>query len=143
MDSIRVSEAPDSGSIPDEATKRRVFLRFFILRRIPGLDVLPIAIGRIVYSRKRRDEAPDSGSIPDEATETDFKEKSLWSPLFFALKRCIGLQSAYDNDLRKQKSMAGAKEKLMMGIWCTKAPVGYGKAVQMGRFNQGGQMDIF
>ena len=31
----------------------------------------------------------------------------------------------YDNDLRKQKSMAGTKEKLMMGIWCTKAPIGY------------------
>ena len=31
----------------------------------------------------------------------------------------------YDNDLRKQKSMAGTKEKLMMGIWCTKAPSGY------------------
>lgn len=31
----------------------------------------------------------------------------------------------YDNDLRKQKSMAGTKEKLMMGIWCTKAPAGY------------------
>ena len=31
----------------------------------------------------------------------------------------------YDNDLRKQKSMAGTKEKLMKGIWCTKAPMGY------------------
>ncbi len=26
MDSIRASEAPDSGSIPDEATKKRRFL---------------------------------------------------------------------------------------------------------------------
>ena len=31
----------------------------------------------------------------------------------------------YDNDLRKQKSMAGTKEKLLKGIWCTKAPIGY------------------
>jgi site-specific DNA recombinase len=31
----------------------------------------------------------------------------------------------YDNDLRKQKSMAGTKEKLLRGIWCTKPPLGY------------------
>ena len=31
----------------------------------------------------------------------------------------------YDNDLRKQKSMAGTREKLLTGHWCTKAPVGY------------------
>ncbi len=31
----------------------------------------------------------------------------------------------YDNDLRKQKSMAGTKEKLLQGIWCTKPPRGY------------------
>ncbi len=31
----------------------------------------------------------------------------------------------YDNDLRKQKSMAGTREKLLSGHWCTKAPVGY------------------
>ncbi len=35
------------------------------------------------------------------------------------------LFSQYDNDLRKQKSMEGTKEKLMQGIWCTKAPLGY------------------
>ena len=31
----------------------------------------------------------------------------------------------YDNDLRKQKCMAGVKEKLMTGVWCTRAPFGY------------------
>jgi site-specific DNA recombinase len=31
----------------------------------------------------------------------------------------------YDNDLRKQKSMAGTREKLLTGLWCTKAPMGY------------------
>ena len=31
----------------------------------------------------------------------------------------------YDNDLRKQKSMAGTREKLLTGHWCTKAPIGY------------------
>ena len=31
----------------------------------------------------------------------------------------------YDNDLRKQKSMAGTREKLLTGVWCTKAPFGY------------------
>jgi site-specific DNA recombinase len=31
----------------------------------------------------------------------------------------------YDNDLRRQKSMAGTREKLLKGVWCTKAPLGY------------------
>jgi site-specific DNA recombinase len=31
----------------------------------------------------------------------------------------------YDNDLRKQKCMAGTKEKLFKGIWCLKPPIGY------------------
>ncbi len=31
----------------------------------------------------------------------------------------------YDNDLRKQKCMAGVKEKLLTGLWCTQAPYGY------------------
>lgn len=35
------------------------------------------------------------------------------------------LFSQYDNDLRRQKSMAGTKEKLEQGIWCTKPPLGY------------------
>ncbi len=35
------------------------------------------------------------------------------------------LFSQYDNDLRKQKSMEGTKEKLMSGIWCTRPPRGY------------------
>lgn len=35
------------------------------------------------------------------------------------------LFSQYDNDLRKQKSMEGTREKLMAGIWCTKPPMGY------------------
>lgn len=35
------------------------------------------------------------------------------------------LFSQYDNDLRKQKSMDGTKEKLINGIWCTRPPRGY------------------
>jgi site-specific DNA recombinase len=31
----------------------------------------------------------------------------------------------YDNDLRKQKCVAGTKERLLTGEWVTKAPVGY------------------
>ena len=31
----------------------------------------------------------------------------------------------YDNDLRKQKSMAGTREKLLTGVWCTQVPTGY------------------
>ena len=38
----------------------------------------------------------------------------------------------YDNDLRKQKSMAGTREKLLTGIWCTRAPFGYDNARRNG-----------
>lgn len=35
------------------------------------------------------------------------------------------LFSEYDNQLRRQRAMAGIKEKLERGIWCKKPPVGY------------------
>ncbi len=33
--------------------------------------------------------------------------------------------SAYDNQLRREKSMTGTKESLLRGEWCTKPPLGY------------------
>ena len=33
--------------------------------------------------------------------------------------------SEYDNQLRREKCMAGVKEKLLAGIWCTTQPMGY------------------
>ncbi len=33
--------------------------------------------------------------------------------------------SEYDNQLRREKCMAGVKEKLLVGIWCTTPPMGY------------------
>ena len=33
--------------------------------------------------------------------------------------------SEYDNQLRREKCMAGVKEKLLAGIWCTSVPLGY------------------
>ena len=35
------------------------------------------------------------------------------------------LFSEYDNQLRRQRAMAGIKEKLNRGIWCIKPPMGY------------------
>lgn len=35
------------------------------------------------------------------------------------------LFSEYDNQLRRQRAMAGIKEKLKRGIWCIKPPMGY------------------
>ncbi len=35
------------------------------------------------------------------------------------------LFSQYDNDLRRQKTIAGMKEKLLQGIWPCQAPLGY------------------
>ncbi len=35
------------------------------------------------------------------------------------------LFSQYDNELRKQRAVAGIKEKLERGIWCMKPPMGY------------------
>lgn len=33
--------------------------------------------------------------------------------------------SEYDNQLRREKCMAGVKEKILQGIWCTAPPIGY------------------
>lgn len=33
--------------------------------------------------------------------------------------------SEYDNQLRREKCMAGVKEKLLSGIWCCSPPIGY------------------
>ena len=33
--------------------------------------------------------------------------------------------SEYDNQLRREKCMAGTKEKLLAGVWCTATPIGY------------------
>ncbi len=33
--------------------------------------------------------------------------------------------SEYDNQLRREKCMAGVKEKILQGIWCTAPPMGY------------------
>ena len=35
------------------------------------------------------------------------------------------LFSEYDNQLRRQRAMAGIREKLQRGIWCVKPPMGY------------------
>jgi site-specific DNA recombinase len=41
--------------------------------------------------------------------------------------------SQYDNQLRKEKCMAGVKEALMRGEWCHKAPYGYDEIVVNGK----------
>lgn len=40
--------------------------------------------------------------------------------------------SQYDNDLRRQKCMAGTKERLLKGEWATVAPVGYDNITKNG-----------
>ena len=42
------------------------------------------------------------------------------------------LFSQYDNELRRQRAMAGIKEHLEQGIWCKKPPMGY-EAVKEGK----------
>ncbi len=45
--------------------------------------------------------------------------------------------SQYDNDLRKEKCMAGLKEMLLNGYWPLKAPLGYDKITRKKRENVG------
>ncbi|MBK7669145.1 MAG: recombinase family protein [Sphingobacteriaceae bacterium] len=40
-------------------------------------------------------------------------------------QKMLFLFGEFDNQLRRQKSMAGVKERLLKGEWCTKPPVGY------------------
>ncbi len=41
--------------------------------------------------------------------------------------------SQYDNQLRKQRAMAGTKEKLERKIWCVRVPMGYDKVKSEGQ----------
>ena len=40
-------------------------------------------------------------------------------------QKVMFLFGEHDNQLRKQKCMAGTKERLLKGEWCNKAPIGY------------------
>lgn len=40
--------------------------------------------------------------------------------------------SHYDNQLRKERCMAGTREALMRGVWCAHTPIGYDKVVVNG-----------
>jgi site-specific DNA recombinase len=41
--------------------------------------------------------------------------------------------SEYDNQLRREKCMAGVKEKLMSGVWCSTLPIGYDSVIRNGK----------
>jgi site-specific DNA recombinase len=40
-------------------------------------------------------------------------------------QKMLFLFGEFDNQLRRQKSMAGVRERLLKGEWCTKPPIGY------------------
>lgn len=52
--------------------------------------------------------------------------------------------SEYDNQLRREKCMAGVREKIQQGIWCTAPPMGYDiiweKGVKSFRLNKTGKL---
>jgi site-specific DNA recombinase len=52
--------------------------------------------------------------------------------------------SEYDNQLRREKCMAGVREKIQQGIWCTAPPMGYDivweKGVKSFRLNKKGKL---
>jgi site-specific DNA recombinase len=52
--------------------------------------------------------------------------------------------SEYDNQLRREKCMAGVREKLQQGIWCTTPPMGYDivwdKGIKSFRVNKTGKL---
>ena len=39
----------------------------------------------------------------------------------------------FDNDQRREKSVAGSREKLLKGEWVTKAPIGYDHVLRSGQ----------
>ncbi|MBA3706700.1 MAG: recombinase family protein, partial [Bacteroidetes bacterium] len=47
------------------------------------------------------------------------------NPAGIMQQKMLFLFGEFDNQLRRQKSMAGVKERLLKGDWCTKPPVGY------------------
>ncbi len=47
------------------------------------------------------------------------------NPAGIMQQKMLFLFGEFDNQLRRQKSMAGVKERLLKGEWCTKPPLGY------------------
>ncbi len=47
------------------------------------------------------------------------------NPAGIMQQKMLFLFGEFDNQLRRQKSMAGVKERLLKGDWCAKPPVGY------------------
>lgn len=47
------------------------------------------------------------------------------NPAGIMQQKMLFLFGEFDNQLRRQKSMAGVKERLLKGEWCTKPPIGY------------------
>jgi site-specific DNA recombinase len=47
------------------------------------------------------------------------------NPAGIMQQKMLFIFGEFDNQLRRQKSMAGIKEHLMQGEWCTRPPVGY------------------
>lgn len=47
------------------------------------------------------------------------------NPAGIMQQKMLFLFGEFDNQLRRQKSMAGVRERLLKGDWCTKPPVGY------------------
>jgi len=47
------------------------------------------------------------------------------NPAGIMQQKMLFMFGEFDNELRRQKSMAGVKERLLSGVWCAKPPVGY------------------
>ena len=47
------------------------------------------------------------------------------NPAGIMQQKMLFLFGEFDNQLRRQKSMAGVKERLLKGDWCAKPPIGY------------------
>ncbi len=85
----------------------------------------------IVYSLERFSRNDNAIWLARQLRETGIQIISVTQPIDTTnpsgvfQQNILFLFGQYDNDLRRQKCMAGTKEKLLQGYWVTKAPLGY------------------
>ena len=85
----------------------------------------------IVYSLERFSRSENSIWLVNELRKLGVEIISVTQPIDTSnpsgqlQQKVMFLFGEHDNQLRRQKCMAGTKERLLKGEWCNKAPIGY------------------
>ncbi len=101
-------------------------------RMIKYLKTTKYKISKIlVYSLERFSRSENSIWLSTQLRKLGIEIVSVTQPIDttnpsgIMQQKMLFIFGEFDNQLRRQKSMAGVKERLLTGQWCAKPPVGY------------------